>query len=74
VTPPHSVTEATTLYPCSIDVIGHPASHGTADLLIDTNDVAITRVVLTADLIVSLHRALTDKRTRLHLVTEEVSE
>ena len=65
--------EPITLYPSGIDVVGHPASHGTADLLIDANDTT-TRVVLTADLIVALHRALTNKRTRLHLVTEEVSE
>ena len=70
VNPPRRVSGAITLYPCSIEVLGHPASHGTADLMIDTNDVAMTRVVLTADLLVALHRQIGQKLSDIRLVSE----
>lgn len=58
------------LYPRDIHVQGQPSSHGVADLIIDTNDTTDTRVVLTADLIVSLYRQLA-QRMPVRLVTEE---
>ncbi len=61
------------LYPCDIHVQGQPSAHGIADLIIDTNDITDTRVVLTADLIVSLYRQL-GERFPLHLVTEDAHE
>jgi hypothetical protein len=66
-----SLTPAVSLYPTDIAVIGQPSAWGTADLVIDTNDVTLTRVVLTGDLVTSLYRQLA-ARLPLHLVTEEV--
>ncbi len=63
-----------TLYPCSIQLTGHPAQHGLADLTltVDTNDTHLTRVVLTMDQLLDLHEQLTRKLAELpfHLVSE----
>lgn len=66
------------LYPRDIHVTGHPARHGVADLhlVVDTNDTVDTHVILTADLLLALHRSIANKLAELpiHLVTTEADQ
>jgi hypothetical protein len=63
------------LYPREIHITGHPAQHGIADLrlVVDTNDVADTHIILTTDLLLALYRRIGHKISELpiHLVTED---
>lgn len=72
------MSDEITLYLRDIRITGHPPRHGVADLqlVIDTNDTVDTHVILTADLLLALHRAIGQKLAEfpIHLVTEEVAE
>jgi len=48
------------LYPCSVEVIGHP-SRGVLDVLLDVEKAEVTRVNLTTDLAWILYRKLQSK-------------
>ena len=65
-------------YPGDIHVTGHPAHRGVADLtlVVDTNDVHDTHVILTTDLLLDLYRRIGAKVSELpiRLVTEEISQ
>jgi hypothetical protein len=66
---------AITLYPRDIHVTGHPAQLGVADLclVLDTNDVADTHVIVTTDMLVDLYRRIGRKISELpiNLVMED---
>ena len=65
------------IYPASIAVTGHPAQHGLADLALtlDVNAANDIHVVVTAEQLAALHRAIGAKLSEhpFTLVTEQVS-